>query len=304
MNTMSDYYSILGVNKNDDEKTIKSAYRKLARKYHPDVNSDNPDAEKKFGEINQAYEVLSDPEKKKLYDRFGPDFEKYQQAGATAQGPDFGGFGGFNNTRGGNVNFDFQGMGDFGDIGDIFNMFSGGSRGRGPRTREPQPIEHELTISLDEALHGTSRTLQLQTQQGVQSIDIKVPAGIKPGSVLKVGGKGDIGSGQKILITIQVQPQDGVEISGSNLTRTESLDMFTAVLGGTLDVKTHKGTVSLKIPAGTQGGQKFRLKGFGFSKGKGKHGDLYIKVSLVTPTNLSETQKSQFEQLAKELKGA
>jgi molecular chaperone DnaJ len=330
MVTQKDYYKILGVSKTATEKDVKSAYRKLARKYHPDVNPGDNKAEAKFQDINEAYEVLGDKDNRQQYDQFGAGWKNARAGGGRpgghggAQGHPF------------DFDFDFSGFGGAGGGGggNIFDQVFGGGGGR-RRTNRPQKGSNskaDIDISIDDAFHGCSRTLTITGQiacpqcggNGVgrggtchncggsgrrsqdSKIDVKIPAGVTEGSKIRVKGKGEPGRmGGKagdLYLTIHLRKHPRYEANGRDLYATEKLSVFTAMLGGTLEVETLKGKLDLKIPPGTQGGKKFRLGGFGLPGSGGKSdGNLIVQVHLQVPESLSDEQKTQIEALAAEL---
>lgn len=311
-----DYYKILGVDKNATEEDIKKAYRKLALKYHPDRNAGDKQAEERFKEINEANEVLSDPQKRSRYDQLSNSYNSWQRDGNnpnTFRWEDL-----FNNpqytTRTTRVNT--TGAGDFedffggglGGFSDFFNAFFGGnvrprSQRRSTSTRQavrPQAYQQPVTISFLEAYQGTSRLLQLNDKK----IEVKIPAGVKTGSKVRISGAGPRQANGKtadifLLITVTPDPQYAIE--GENLATTASIDVFTAILGGEKKVHTPSGDVLLKIPAGTQPMQIFRIKGHGMPqlKQKGKYGDLMVRLKVEIPRNLSEKQKSILREMWK-----
>ncbi|RME69814.1 MAG: J domain-containing protein [Chloroflexi bacterium] len=309
-----DYYKILGVSKNATEKEIKSAYRKLARKYHPDMNPDDPQAEARFKEINEAYQVLSDPEKRKKYDQLGADWYRWTQTGGRPE--DFNwsqwaaGPGGQRvHVRYGNVE-DLEDLFGGGGFSDFFNAIFGGmgmdssgfdfgTRRQSARPRRGQDIEHELEISLTEAYHGTSRLLTI----GDRRLNVKIPAGARTGTKVRVRGQGQNsgpgGQAGDLYLRIKVAPDPRFERKGDDLHTTVPVDLYTAVLGGKVPVTTMSGVVHLKIPAGSQNGQTFRLRGKGMPKlGKsGEFGDMYVKIDVRLPTKLTPKQRELFEEL-------
>lgn len=288
------YYDVLGVSKNASDAEIKKAFRKQAKKYHPDANPDDPTAEERFKQLNEAYEVLSDTEKRQQYDMFG-------SAGFNGQGFGRQGFGG---TYQGNVNVD-----DLEDI--IGSIFGGGFRSGGfSRTSSTNPfqqgrsaqrgqnIEQAITISLQEAYRGTTRLLNKDGRQ----LKVNIPAGADNGTKVRLSGEGHAGLGGTGDLYLVVS----VDESSSNFTREGDdlyidfeVDMFTALLGGTAQVPTMERPVQLKIPAGTQSGRRFRLSGKGMPilRKKGKHGDLYARVLITVPENLTDAQRALVEQL-------
>jgi curved DNA-binding protein len=311
-----DYYKVLGVDKNASEKEIKSAFRKLARKYHPDVNPDDPQAETRFKEINEAYEVLGDSDKRAKYDQLGSEWQRWQQAG--------GGPGDFDWSRwatgpGGervhvrygtpdNLEDLFGGAGPFSDFfNSIFGGLGGGARGGAgfggfnyePRSRRGQDLEHRIEINLAEAYHGTSRLL---TKDG-RRLEVKIPAGAKTGTRVRVRGEGSSGvaGGQAgdLYLRVEVADDPRFERKGDDLHATVQTDLYTAVLGGEVRVPTLAGDVKLKIPAGSQNGQVFRLRGKGMPRLRrtSEHGDLYARLDVRLPTKLTPEQRRLFEQL-------
>ena len=281
-----DYYEILGVSKDADAKEIKKAYRKLAMKYHPDKNKNNPEAEAKFKEITVAYDVLSDPEKRKKYDRMG--HETFEQ--------------GFDTH---NFNFNADNFADLGDIfGDIFGGggrgFKGGfsfsdifgnftnagggnfSRGFQQRTKG-QNISTELKIPFSEAVKGSERVIRLSNGK---EIKVKIPQGVKDGQKIKLKGQGypsrDGGDNGDLIITLSVYNNTEYEIDGINLKKSFTIDLRTALQGGKVDIPTLWGTISLKIPPKTSSSKVFKIPGFGIRK-KSYKGDLFIKLEIKIP---------------------
>jgi curved DNA-binding protein len=330
-----DYYSTLGVAKTATEKEIKQAYRKLARKHHPDVNPGDKAAESRFKEINEAYEVLGDPAKRKKYDELGANWRAYEQAGAGAgAGFDPSQFGG-----GWNVNVGGGGQGGgyrtmtpeemnemFGGenpFSDFFQTFFGGmgggaaegARGRGGRTRANRPrpgrdLEQELELPLEDVYHGTMRRFSIQHDGQTRNVDVRIPAGVGDGARVRVAGEGEPGSGGAqggdLYLRIRTQPNPQFERRGRDLYTRVSIPLTTAVLGGEADVKTLGGkALRLKIPSTTQNGQVFRLKGQGMptSGKKEEYGDLYATVDVQLPRELTAEQRKHFEELQKLEKG-
>jgi curved DNA-binding protein len=302
-----DYYKILGVERNASEATIKQAFRKLAMKYHPDRNPGNQQAEEKFKELNEANEVLSDPEKRRRYDQLGESYSRWQQGGG-AQG-------GFNwgdwttttrSARGGtrveynNLEDLFGGMGGFSDFfQSIFGGMGTASRGaqRSPRMAA---IEQTVKISLIEAYQGAERMMQI----GERRIQIKIPAGADNGTKVRIAGVGQPGpNGERgdIFLVVEVAPDPRFERKGSDLYTDFDLDLFTAVLGGEARVITPDGQVMLTIPPGTQPAKPFRLTGRGMPhlRDPQKHGDLFARARVALPSSLSPEQRSLFEQLSR-----
>ncbi len=319
-----DYYKILGVSKNATQDEIKKAYRKLARKYHPDFNKGNKEAEKKFKEINEAYQVLGDPEKRKKYDQLGANWDKFQNFNPGDFGFDFGGgkdwFSGFN-SRGSS----------FGGFSDFFKIFFGGgdifgedifSRSRKKRSRSKN-IYGELTISLYEAFHGGKRLLKLQREEmcpncggmgivGNQicnscmgrgivlhpvEIEVTIPPGVDEGSKIRIQGKGE--NGGDVILKIHIREDNKFKLINRDIHTEVEVPLYIAVLGGEIDVPTLGGRVKMKIPPETQNGTTFRLKGKGLPPlGRKRGGDEIVKIKILIPRNLSEEEKRLFRQLA------
>lgn len=311
-----DYYKILGVDKNASEKEIKSAFRKLARKYHPDVNPDDPGAESRFKEINEAYEVLGDSEKRSKYDQLGSEWQHWQQAGGGSSDFDWSRWA--TGPGGGRVNVRYGTPDDFEDLfgggspfSDFFNSIFGGQAGGGrgapgfggfsyePRMRRGQDLEHRVEISLAEAYNGTSRVLSKDGRR----LEVKIPAGAKSGTRVRVRGEGSSGAagGQAgdLYLRVKVVNDPRFERKGDDLHTIVQTDLYTAVLGGEVRVPTLAGDVKLKIPAGSQNGQIFRLRGKGMPRLRhtSEHGDLYARLDVRLPGKLTPEQRRLFEQL-------
>ncbi|CCZ81294.1 molecular chaperone DnaJ [Odoribacter laneus] len=295
-----DYYKILGVNKDASQEAIKKAYKKLARKHHPDLNPNDPDAQRRFQEINEANEVLSDPEKRKKYDQYGEnwkhaeEFEKQRQQYGQYQGQaGAGSGGGFWSSGGG-----FSGDGEFSDF--FESLF--GAQGR-RRTRSTglrgQDYNAELQLSLRDAAETHKQVLTVNNKK----IRITIPAGVEDGQTIKLSGQGGPGANGgpagDLYITFVI-PEDPVyKREGNNLYRTAPLDLYTAVLGGEQVVETLGGKVKLKVKPETQNNTKVRLRGKGFPvyKQEGQYGDLIVTWSVKIPTDLSDKQKELFREL-------
>jgi len=317
-----DYYQILGVSRNASEKEIKQAYRRLARKHHPDLNPGDKSAEAKFKEINAAYEVLSNPEKRKKYDQFGEQWE-YAEQFAKSGGQervrwDFG--------KGGTT-FEYGDLSGFGDIfSSLFGDSGKGSRMRGPR--RGQDIESTIEVSLEEAYHGSKRVIQLQTEEPCTAcggtgrvgnrvctmcngaggkiipkrLEVKIPAGVRDGSRIRIAGEGVSGraGGKKgdLYLVAKVLPHKLFERRGDDLYTEVSVPLATAMLGGEVRLPTLNGNLSLKIPPETQNGRVFRMAGKGMPQlGNSKYGNMFAKVKVVLPTNLTGEEKKLFERL-------
>ncbi|MDP2918966.1 MAG: J domain-containing protein [Dehalococcoidia bacterium] len=319
-----DYYNILGVPRDASEQDIKKAYRKLARKYHPDVNPGNKSAEEKFKGINEAYEVISDAEKRKKYDQYGDKWQYADQfAGAQqAGGWDFG--------QGGAQAFHSEGT--EADLDSIFGDLLGGGFRRRPRARRGQDIEYPVEMTLEEAYHGTTRNIALQSEEACSAcrgtgrianlpcsvckgagvvihtkrLEVKIPPGVKTGSRVRLAGKGQPGqaggaSGDLYLVTT-VRPHDVFERKDDDLYVDLAVPLTVAVLGGEVQVPSIKGKLALKIPPETQNGRIFRLAKQGMPHlGDSTYGDLLAKVNVVLPGDLTPQEKELFRKL-KELR--
>ena len=319
-----DYYATLGVTKASTEKEIKQAFRKLARKLHPDVNPSDKQAESKFKEINEAYEVLGDPAKRKKYDELGANWRAYEQAEARGGPNPFAGQWNVGGTGGrGQGGFrtmtqeEMEGMfGDTNPFSDFFTTFFGGAGPepgdprRGARGRRQQragrDVEHEIELTLEEAFSGAMRRLSLKHDGHARTVDVRIPSGVGDGSRVRVAGEGEHGVGGAtsgdLYLRVRLAPHADFERKGRDLYVKVPLPVTTAVLGGEAEVRTLEGkTVRLKIPPLTQSGQVFRLKGYGMPKvGKpDEKGDLYARVEVQLPTELSPAEREHYEALAK-----
>ena len=311
-----DYYKTLGVNKNATDKEIKSAFRKLARKHHPDVNPNDPQAEARIKEINEAYEVLGDSEKRAKYDQLGTDWQDWQRGGGRPGDFDWSRWTTAPGGERAHVRYgtpedleDLFGSGSpFSDFFDsIFGGLGGRARGFGgtqgserqSRLRRGQDLEHEIEISLAEAFHGTTRLLSKDGRR----LEVRIPPGAKTGTRVRVRGEGGGGvtGGQAgdLYLKVRVATDARFERKGDDLHMSVPVDLYTAVLGGEVRVATLAGEVKLKVPAGSQNGQVFRLRGKGMPKLRqpAEHGDLYARLDVRLPTNLTPEQRELFEQL-------
>ncbi|MFP4657576.1 MAG: DnaJ C-terminal domain-containing protein [Desulfonatronovibrionaceae bacterium] len=318
-----DYYKLLGVDKNASKEKISKAYKKLARKYHPDLNPDDPEAEKKFKEIGEAYEVLKDDEKRRMYDSLGSDW----QHGQNFQPPP-----GYENVRftfggGGAEDFDLGGFSDFFET--IFGGGFGGGRsgynrrstgsGFGPRgfsgaqggfQGKGRDAEAEIQISLEDAYHGGNKSVTLQEQvQGPdglprmqnKTLQVNIPSGVKDGSKIRLSGQGSPGMGGgpsgDLYMRVRLAPHPKFKVEGKNIVYDLPLAPWEAVLGAKVNVPTLDGQVEMNIPAGTGSGQKLRLRGKGLGKGRDK-GDQLIRIMIKVPKSLSEQERGLWQQLA------
>jgi curved DNA-binding protein len=299
-----DYYQSLGVPRTATADELKKSFRRLAREFHPDVAKDKKKAEEKFKEINEAYEVLSDPDKRKKYDELGADWK----SGAEFRPPPgYGGFGGgqpFGRAgRGGGAEFEFQGTG----FSDFFEQVFGAQRrgggfgGRGgfadEEMAEPsRDIEGDILVSLEEAKRGSVRTVTVRHENRTDSHQVKIPAGITEGQKLRIAGRGE--GGGDLYLRVRLAKHPDFDVDGHNLIYELELAPWEAALGAEIAVPTLDGRVNIKIPAGTASGQKLRVRG----RGLGKTGDLLVATKIVVPGKITDAQKKLWEQLAKESK--
>jgi curved DNA-binding protein len=299
-----DYYKILGVDKNAGTDDIKKAYRKLARKYHPDLNPDNKEAHRTFQQINEANEVLSDPDKRKKYDQYGEnwkhgeEYERARQAQSQAYSNQGGSFGGGYSSE------DFSG--DFNESGfsDFFESLFGGARNRksGASVKyRGQDYNAELHLTLKDAYQTHQQIINVNNKK----VRITIPAGVENGQVIKLTGHGgpgvNGGPNGDLYITFVIAEDPHMKRMGNDLSITEPLELYTAVLGGEVTVNTLGGKIKLKVKAETQNGTKLRLKNKGFPvyKKEGEYGDLYVTFEILIPVNLSEKEKQLYTELSK-----
>ncbi|TMB46892.1 MAG: J domain-containing protein [Chloroflexi bacterium] len=290
MPKVKDYYEVLGVPRSATQKEVSAAFRKLARKYHPDVNAGNKEAEARFKEISEAHDVLRDPKKREMYDQFGPDWAAAQAAGARP-GQGAGGFGGNAGSRAQYRTVTPEEMDDmFGDMGGGFGDFFGSIFGQGTRGRARQQaidVEAPITVSLTEVYTGTSRTVELP---GGRRVEVKVPAGVKEGTVLRVPG---------LRARVQIAPDPVFTRDGKDVRVVVPVPLHVALRGGEVAAPTLKGgQVKFKVAPETQNGTKIRLKGLGLPDPKGgPPGDMYVEVRVQLPVPMDEpTRKWAAEQ--------
>jgi len=301
-----DYYEILGVGKNANADEIKKAYRKVAMQYHPDRNPNDKQAEERFKEINEAYQVLNDPKKRAHYDKLGSDYSTWQRRGAP--GGDFNwedyvsGYPGGTRVNVEDLEDLFGGAG--GGFSDFFRTIFGrgaegmGGAATGTRTRasqQPQGYQQELEITLDEAYQGTTRVFQSDGKQK----QISIPAGVRTGSKVRVAGAGP--NGLDLYLIVEVKEDPRFERRGNDLHTTTTVNVFTAILGGEAEVETLSGKIKLNIPSGTQPEQIFRLAGRGMPsvKNKEEKGDLYVRLKVQIPKYLSAKQRELLEEASR-----
>lgn len=310
-----DYYKVLGVKRDATSDDIRQAYRKLARKYHPDVNPNNKEAEERFKEINEAHEVLTDPEKRRKYDQLGANWQNFQQMGGDPNAFDWSqwatgapGGGGRQRVYTEYVDFDdLFGGGGGGGFSDFFQAIFGSGGGAGTRTQRAagfalngRDFEQPVQITLEEAYYGTTRVIQT----GERRLEIKIPAGVQTGSRVRVAGEGEPGrnNGQPgdLFLVIEVLEHPMYKREGNDLHVRQEVSLYTMILGGEADVQSLKGRLSLRIPPETKSGRVFRLKGQGMPslRAPNEFGDLYVEVIPVLPEKLSAKEKEMFRQLA------
>lgn len=326
-----DFYEILGVPRTASEKEIKAAYRRLARRYHPDVNPGNAEAEARFKEINAAYEVLSDPEKRAKYDKYGDQWQYADQIEEMQRRQQASGARWFRADEAPEFEFQFGDLGGFADFGSIFDTLFRRERGgrRPPTPRRGQDVETPVEVTLEEAFHGTTRTIQLDTTErcpacggrGVERdalcsqcggagvtrktkrLEVKIPPGVRTGSRVRVAGEGQAGVAGgppgDLYLLVTVVPHSQFERRGDDLYTEVEVPYLEAILGGEVPVRTIDGRVMLKIPPLTQNGQQFRLAGKGMPVlgSPGRRGDLFAKVRVKLPDRLSSDERELLERL-------
>ena len=298
-----DYYKILGLERSAKTDEVRKAYRKLAMQYHPDRNPNNKQAEEKFKEINEAYQVLSDKEKRARYDQLGSAYSNWEQRSGGQQQGDFDwsqwftgqpGSSGGTRVEYGDLNDLFGGQEGFSDF--FRSVFGGSASQTTTRGRSRPAYQQAVTINLDEVYHGTARSLQSDGRQ----LEVRIPAGVKTGSKVRAAGAGPDGS--DLYLIVEVAEDSRFERDGNDLYTSANTDVFTAILGGEAEVETFEGKITLKIPAGTQPEQVFRLSGRGLPhlKSSQTKGDLFVKVKVIIPKKLSSKQKSLLEEAARQ----
>ena len=294
-----DYYQILGLPRSASTEEIRKAYRKLAMQYHPDHNPGNKQSEDRFKEINEAYQVLNDPQKRAHYDRVGSAYSNWQQRGGQG-GFDWGRWAG--GTPGGGTRVEYGDLNDlFGGEGGLFSeffrtIFGGGMGTAGTQTSRAAPgYQQQVEISLEDAFNG--KTLELQSDG--RRKQVRIPPGVRTGSKVRVAGSGP--NGTDLYLIVQVKENENFERKGNNLHTNAKVDIFTAVLGGEAEVETMSGKVKLTIPAGTQPEQMFRVAGRGMPqlKDPGTRGDLFVRLKVEIPRYLSSKQRELFEEASR-----
>jgi curved DNA-binding protein len=318
-----DYYKVLGVNKNASEKEIRSAYRKLARKYHPDVNPGDTSAEEKFKEINEANEVLSDPEKRRKYDELGSYYQQYGHMPGAARTPGAGGgYGGdtyqYRTMNEEDLNDIFGGQSPFSDF---FEQFFGGGAGFAPggpggRTRTAgraqratvgRDVESTIDVTLGEAYSGARRVFELpQPDETTKRIEVKIPPGVDNGSRIRIAGQGSAGTAGRgdLYLVVHVLPDSRYTREGTTIRTRVEVPLAVAMLGGEVPLQLPDGRrIMLRIPEGTQNGKSIRIRGKGMPQlgHPDRHGDIYADVWVVLPTHLNEEQRRLFEAFARSI---
>jgi len=301
-----DYYRILGVSRNASQEEIKRAYRRLARQFHPDVNPGDKVAEERFKEINEAYQILSDPQKRRQYDMLGSSWHQWRRTGGAP-----GGFEDFARQWFGQAGprvqyIDLEDLFGQGSLADLLDAFFGvGASRRRTAYRRPQrgkDLEATVELTLEEAAHGTTRRVE---RGDGRIITAKIPPGARSGSRIRLAGQGGPGRGGgppgDLYLKVEVKPHPVFRREGDDLWRDLDVDLYTAVLGGEVPVETLNGTVQLKIPAGTSGGKTFRLRGKGMPHpgNPARRGDLYVRVRVQVPSRLSARERKLFRELAR-----
>jgi curved DNA-binding protein len=308
-----DYYESLGVPRDASDADIKKAFRRLAREFHPDVAKDKKKAEERFKEINEAYEVLSDPEKRKKYDELGANWKSGAEFRPPPGWESFGGGRGFRTSGPGGQEYDFQ----FGGTGfsDFFEQLFG-SRGRGFRgfqteefagnnfAERGRDVEGDILVTLEEATQGSVRTVSVRHNSRTETYQVKIPAGVTEGQRLRVSGRGESGTGGAgagdLYLRIRLAKHPDFEVEGHNLIHEANLAPWEAVLGTNLSVPTLDGRVNIKIPSGTRPGQKLRIRGRGLPRRGGENGDLIVVARVDVPERVSDAERKLWEQLARE----
>ena len=309
-----DYYETLGVAKGSTADEIKSSFRKLARKHHPDLAKDKKAAEEKFKEINEAYEVLSDPEKRKKYDEYGADWQHAGNGfggtpGGGRGGGGYGGFPGGGYSQGDASEFHFGGTG----YSDFFEQFFGTRRGRGygggvdfeETPQRGRDVEADILVTLEEVLHGATRQISFRKGNSpqVQTYTVKIPKGVSEGQRIRLAGQGGSGGARgeagDLYLRVKLQQHPDYRFEGADVHYEAEVAPWLAVLGGEITIPTPDGRAKLKLPAGTQSGRKFRIPGRGLPLKGGGRGDFYAVIEIAIPESVTPEQKALWEELAK-----
>jgi len=302
-----DYYDILGIPKSAGEDDIKSAFRKLARKYHPDVAADKKSAEEKFKELNEAYEVLSDPEKRKKYDAYG---EHWEHAGQGFPPPPSGGGGYAGGYPGGATEFEFGGTG----FSDFFEQMFGSRRGTAraggfggfdfeESPQRGQDIETDILVTLEEAFNGSTRQISFRRANSpkAETYTVRIPRGVRPGQRIRLAGIGGAGAAGgasgDLYLRVKIEQHPDYELRGPDIYHDVEIPAWQAVLGGEIAVSTLEGKAKLKVPSGTQAGQKFRLAGRGMPGKDGARGDFYVVIQPQLPKHPSAPERELWEKI-------
>jgi curved DNA-binding protein len=319
---VKDHYEILGIKRDASQEEIKKTYRKLARKFHPDLNPGDKAAEEQFKQMQTAYDVLSDAENRTLYDQYGENWRAVK-AGAAPPPPGWEEAQAGGGTRAQTGDFDFSGL-DFDILGE---MFGGGGRARGRRSGRGRDVEAGLELSIEEAHQGGRRTLQMQMAEtcptcggsGVKddqpcptcggvgqvlkprSIEVNIPAGVRDGSTIRLPGQGGPGSKQPgdLYLQIKLRPHPIFNVKGDDLEADLSISPWEAVLGARVESPTIDGKVEMKIPPGSKNGQRLRLRGQGLNKRKGGRGDEYVRLKIDVPKEVSQEERHLYEELSR-----
>jgi curved DNA-binding protein len=302
-----DYYETLGVSKTASQDEIRKAFRKLARQFHPDVAKDKKTAESKFKEINEAYEVVGDPEKRKKYDTLGKDWER---GGGFQQPPGWGGRAGRPGQPGGDFSFGGTGFSDFFEQffgGREFSGHAGGGKFTGfgmDEAARGSDIEADLLVTIEEALQGTKKKISFRRNGSpkVETYEVRIPKGVREGQRIRLAGQGEAGARRDLAgdlyLRVRFAQHPDYRIVGNDLISELEVPAWKAVLGCEMDVGTPDGSVRLKVPPGTQPGRKFRLKGRGLPTGPATRGDFLVQVDVTLPATLSDEARKHWEALS------
>lgn len=305
-----DYYATLGVARNASAEDIRKAYRQLARKFHPDLNPDDPKAKEKFQQVQMAFDVLNDPKKREMYDRYGSAYES-MGGGRPGAGPrPWPGAGSPGGHEGVEINFEDLfaggGAGGGGSFADLFKQFGQRGRGAGRKAAPPErgaDLEHELTVPFATAVLGGEAQIAVRRAGGaVETIRVKIPAGIEDGKKIRLRDQGESGAqggaSGDILIKVHTAPHPHFRRSGKRLEVTVPISLAEALRGAKIDLPTPHGTITVTVPPGSSSGGKLRVKGHGVRGGAGSPGDLYAELQIVVPKELTESDREQMAEIA------